>query len=235
MAIFRPAGVRNGLMAAGGIQPGDLSVAGESILAGALATAGAGTWTGALIATGIIRRTGPVGGYTDTTDTAANILAALAGSGAAADAVPGTSWRMLFINTVAQAMTYAGGIGVRSGTGTLDTTASLVHEYLWTILNNSPPVTLSCNTTNASAAVTFVFPSGVTGWPIGPAPNAINITSGMTISGTGVTAGTRVLQATQGPGGVTGVTMDANATATGVASLLFSPTLLIDSLRQSTL
>jgi hypothetical protein len=62
------------------VLPGDLVGSGEALLAGAIATVGAGTWTGAAIATGIINRTGPVGGYTDTTDTSTNILAALAGN-----------------------------------------------------------------------------------------------------------------------------------------------------------
>jgi len=111
----------------------------------------------------------------------------------------------------------------------------LVHEYLMTVLNASPQITLTLNTTNGSPTTTFVFPSGTTAWPIGPSPIASNITPGMTVSGTGITAGTRVLSVQQGPGGITGVTLDANATATGSASIIFSPTILIDSLRQSTL
>ena len=138
MAAFRPMGIRNGLVATGGVMSGDLMIGGESISAGALTTVGAGTWLAAAIAAGIIRRTGPVGGYTDTTDTAANILTALAGNAQAADLAPGSSFRLLFINTVAFAFTFAAGAGVTVGTGTLDVAASLWREYLVTILNPTP-------------------------------------------------------------------------------------------------
>lgn len=238
MPAARPLVSRGGVGNDGPVLPGDLLTAGENILTGALTTAGAGTWTAAMIASGIIRRTGPGGGYIDTTDTATNILAAIAGNAAAADVVPGTTWRMLFINTVAQAMTFAAGAGVVSGTGTLTVAASLTREYLWTVLNASPAVTLQSNTTNASAVVTFVLPAGMQSWPIGPAPNAVNITPGMTVSGTGITAGTTVLGVTQGQGGLTGITLSANATATSAAggvALTFGPTLQIDALRAGTL
>lgn len=223
--------------------PGDLIGGGESlsVAASGLATVGAGTWTGALIANGLIRRTGPVAGYTDTTDTATNILAALAGNASAANVVQGTTFRSLFLNTVAQAMTFAAGIGVRAGLGTLDVAASLVREYLWTVLNSSAQQTLQSNTTNASAVLTFVLPSGMVALPM-VASNGLGgaaaITPGMTVSGTGITAGTRVLGVTQGQGGLVGVTLDANATATspaGGAAITFGPTIQIDSLRSSTL
>lgn len=212
------------------VMPGDLIAGGENILAGALATVGAGTWTGALIATGIIRRTGPVGAYTDTTDTSTNIIAALQGNNPGIDIVPGTSFRMLFINTVAQALTFAAGLGIVSGTGTLTVAASLVREYLWTILNATPQSIQNCSTTNASAVVTFNLPATAPALPMG------TITPGMTVSGTGITAGTTVLGLTLGQGGITGFTLSANATATtNPVALTFLPTVQIDSLRSSTL
>jgi hypothetical protein len=67
---------------------------------------------------------------------------------------------------------------------------------------------------------------------MGSDPRAVNITPGMTVSGTGITAGTRVLGVTQGQGGVTGVTLDANATATSAAggvALTFLPTVQFDA------
>lgn len=217
------------------IAPGDILGLGENILTGALATAGAGTWTGAAIASGMINRTGPVGAYTDTTDTATNILAALKGNSPGIDILPGTTFRMLLINTVAQALTFAAGAGVVTGTGTLNVAASLVREYLWTILNADGPYTLQSNTTNGNKVITFVLPPGMVAFPQGPAVNAINITPGMTVSGTGITAGTKVLGVTQGVGGVIGVTTDTNSTATGAAALTFGPTIQIDGLRSSTL
>lgn len=210
--------------------PGDLFGLGESISAGLLTTAGAGTLTGALIATGLIRRTGPGGGYTDTTDSATAILAALAGNAPAADVMPGTTFRLLFINTVAQAMVLAAGAGVFLGTGTTTTAASLWREYLVTIQNATPQQIISCATTNASAVVTFNLATGQAALPMG------TITPGMDVSGTGITAGTTVLGVTQGQGGITGVTLSANATATtNPVALTFGPRILIDGLRSGTI
>jgi len=242
MSLIRVTGF-DGAMIEREMYPGDIIAQGEAIDAGALTTVGAGTWTGAMIATGIITRTGPVGGYTDTTDTAANILAALTGNVPAANVVPGTTFRLTFINTVAQAMTLAAGRGVTLGTngsGVVNCAASLVREYLLTVLNGMPETTLNCNTTNASAVVTFVLPPGATSLPMTATPNpaVAPITPGMIVTGTGITAGTTVIGVTQGPGGITGVTLSANATATSAAggvSLQFSPNIRIDGLRSSTL
>lgn len=238
MPLARP------LVYAGGLPrmmyAGDLLSGGESITAGAIATAGAGSWTGAAIATGLIRRTGPVGGYTDTLDTAANIIAALAGNLPAADIAPGTSFRLKFINTVAQAHTYANGRGTKSGTGTLTTAASCIHDYLLTILNASPEVSLQGTFTNAAAAVVFTLPPNMTAFPLGAAvnPQGIAITPGMTITdsttGGNISANTTVIGVTQGAGGITGVTMSANGGGNSAAApgdlLIFSPTILVDSL-----
>lgn len=221
------------------ILPGDMAAGGENILGGNLTTAGAGTVTAAMIANGIVRRTGPAGGFTDTFDTSTNIITALLGGapqsmgGGAGncgiDIVPGTTFRLLYINTVAQAMTYAGGLGVKSGTGTLDVAASLWREYLLTVLNSTPQQLLNCATTNASAVVTFNLQANQVSLPMG------TVTPGMTVSGTGITAGTTVLGVTQGVGGITGVTLSANATATNnPIGLTFLPTIQIDSLRSGT-
>ena len=219
-------------------QPGDILGLGESMTNGLLSTAGAGTWTGPLIATGLIRRTGPVAGFTDTTDTSTNIINALIGNSAAGPGYVGISFRMRFINTVAQALTFAAGTGVVVGLGTLNVAASLWRDYLWTILNSSPQVIVACNTTNASAVVTFALPTGQSSLPIGPNPLSVNITPGMTVSGTGITAGTTVLGVTQGVGGIIGVTLSANATATSTVgsppALTFMPTVLVDSIGSGT-
>jgi hypothetical protein len=221
----------------GKLMPGDQLAGGKNILTGSLTTVGAGTWTGAAIATGIIRRTGPVGGYTDTTDTAVNILTALAGNADFAEVVAGMTFDLTFINTVAQAMTFAAGAGVVAGTGTLNCAASLVRDYILTVLNTTKVQAIQANTTNASAVVTFVLPAGMTALPMYGAGAAI-ISVGATVSGTGITAGTTVIGVTQGVGGITGVTLSANATATsptGGASLTFGPTIQIDSVRSATL
>src|SRR3972149_7023690 len=95
--------------------PGDVLASGESYAT--LTTAGAGTILGAMFAAGILHRTGPGGGYTDTTDTAENILIALAGNDYKVNVMPGTTFRFLFRNTVAFLMTFAAGLGVIAGTG----------------------------------------------------------------------------------------------------------------------
>lgn len=236
MGAFRPTGMRNEVIDSQ-LMPGDVVIGGESLLNGALVTIGAGTLTGAIIATGIINRTGPTAGYTDTTDTSTAILAALAGNSPGPVVEPGSTFRLRFINTVAFLMTLAAGTGVKLGAGsTLNAAASTWREYILTILNSSPPVTLNCSTTNASAAVTFNLPPGMVALPIGPGVQAINITPGMTVSGTGITAGTTVIGVTNGQGGITGVTLSANATATNnPVSLTFSPTIQIDSIGSGTL
>lgn len=237
MGLFRLTGSRGGLTDEY-VAPGDLVAGGENTTAGALTTVGAGTWLAAMIATGIIKRTGPVGGYTDTTDTAQAILNAIAGNAANSNVQPGTSFRFMFRNTVAQAMTWAAGRGVIAGDGTLDVAASLVREYLVTIMNASPEVLINCSTTNASAVVTFNLPAGAVSLPMksGSNPQGYEITPGMSVSGTGITPGTTVLGVTQGIGGITGVTLSANATATNnPVSLTFSPTIKFDSLRAGTL
>jgi hypothetical protein len=221
------------------VLPGDVVAGGESMGSGDITTAGAGTWTGAAIAKGILNRTGPGAGYTDTTDTSTNIIAALVGStpqqqgfgvGAAGiDVVSGTSFRFLFQNTVAFAMTFAAGVGVVAGNGTLNCAASLWREYLVTVVNATPQTIINCATTNASAVVTFNLQTGQTSLPMG------TVTPGMTVSGTGITAGTTVIGVTQGVGGITGVTLSANATATNnPVALTFLPTVRFDGLRSGT-
>lgn len=214
---------------------GDVAGLGEVIAA--LATVGAGTITAAMLASGILQRTGPVGGFTDTTDSATNILAALAGGLPQGVLQAGTTWRFRYINTVAQAMTFAAGAGVVAGIGTLNVAASLTRDYLLTVLSTQLPVTLQSNTTNASAVVTFVLPPGVSGFKIGPDPTAVNIQYGATVSGTGITAGTTVIGITVSQAGLTGITLSANATATSAAGgvpLTFGPTIKIDSIGSMT-
>jgi hypothetical protein len=71
-----------------------------------ITTAGAGTLTAAAIVGGIIARSGPTGAFTDTTDTAAAIIAARTG------ALVGSSWGIDIENTTAFTETLAAGTGV---------------------------------------------------------------------------------------------------------------------------
>lgn len=232
MALATPTVWTNGVMDRR-LQQGDLLAGGESISAGAISTAGAGTWTGAAIATGIIRRTGPVGGYTDTLDTAANIITALGGN-TSPDCAPGSTFRLLFQNTVAQAMTLAAAAGITLGTGVTTTAASLWREYLFTIVNPGPVFYATGTTTVSSTTVTFALPTGMSALPQGPSPLADNITAGMTVQGTGVATATTVASTTSGQGGLTGIVLSGTATASGVVSLIFGPTMTVDGLRSGT-
>lgn len=72
----------------------------------ALTTVGAGTITGAGIAGGVTSRTGSTGAFTDTTDTAANIIAAQP------NARIGQSWEYTYRNNTLGAATITGGSGV---------------------------------------------------------------------------------------------------------------------------
>jgi hypothetical protein len=238
MAGFRAIGSRSGGMPDSKVMPGDTFLGGEAVAPGTIITAGAGTLTGAAIASGIILRSdGGGAGFTDTTDTSENILAALSGSGNPADVAPGSTFRLTYVNNVAFAMTFARGVGVVAGVGTLDTAASKVHEYLITVMNNSPSVTVQSNTTNASKVVTFVLPPGSAALNIGPNPPQYNITPGMLVTGTGITAGTLVASVDQGQGGITGIHLDTNATATsasGGVALVFHPVIKFDSLYTGT-
>lgn len=224
------------------VMPGDILAGGEKFAT--LATNGSGTITGALIAAGIINRTTVGAGYTDTPDTASNIIAALAGNQGTVtqsyggpttvtvlqgqpNCVPGSTMRLIFRNTVAQAMTFGTGVeGITYGSN-VDVAASLVREYLITILNSTPRVSLQCTNTNASKTITLSTPQ-----PMG------TITPGMWISGTNITSGTLVLGVTlNGSGLISAVTTDTDSTganATSVA-MVFSPNVRIEGLRSSTL
>jgi len=191
-----------------------------------LTTVGAGTITGAMIAAGVLRRTGPVGGFTDTFDTADNILLALAGNDYRANALQGVTFRFVYINGVAQAMTAAAGVGITLGT-VVDTAASLVREYLLTINNSTPVSTQVCNTTNASGVVTLQTPVA-----------AGTITPGQVVSGTGITAGSKVAGVTMGNATtkldldkITSITLDqVGASAQTGVSITFSPSITVDGL-----
>lgn len=101
-----------------------------------ITTAGSGTLTAAALVGGHIARTGPSGGYTDTTDTATNILAAFPGARA------GTSFEFTHMNQVAQTCTFAAGTGVTLS-GTVNNAASKVRRYLAVFTNvDTPAVTI---------------------------------------------------------------------------------------------
>lgn len=113
---------------AGGLET--MKAAGSGICAavdptqGALATVGAGTLTAQVMAGDLVYRTGPTAGYTDTTDTAANIELSF---GAAMDI--GDTKLIAYSNQVAFAATIAGGTGVTL-TSTKATIAASAQSFI---------------------------------------------------------------------------------------------------------
>lgn len=238
MSLARPM-VAKGVVMDDKLYTGDILASGVVLSAGTITTVGAGTLTGAAIGSGVITRTGPTAGYTDTTDTAANIVAALAGNASEVDMVEGLKFELLYINTVASAMTLAAGVGVTLGTlgsNTTGVSASAVRKYLVALINVDGPYTIPCSFTTTTKVITFILPQGMSSLPIGPSPQAVNITEKMTVSGTNIATNTKVVGVTAGIGGNTGVTVDTNTTGTQTNSAVtFGPTVEFDSLYQASL
>lgn len=86
----------------------------------ALTTVGAGTITAAGIAGGVTNRTGSVAAFTDTTDTAANIIAARP------NANIGESWEYTYYNNTLGDATLTGGTGVNAAGA-----AGIVPQTMW--------------------------------------------------------------------------------------------------------
>ena len=105
------------------------SVAGTTVSAAILT--GAGTGQGVFIRAGAA-----VGGFNDTTDTATNIV------GAIAQAVAGTRFGVMILNTTGQTQTLVGGASVTI-TGVATTAAGATHSFLGVITNaGTPAVTI---------------------------------------------------------------------------------------------
>lgn len=196
------------------VQQGDVVGSAES--ATTLATVGAGTLTAAVLCSNLFTRTGPTAAFTDTTDTAANIIAALAnGSGVAVQS--GSSYRFKYLNTVGFPCTFAAGTNVvLSGNCVVPPLST--NDFLITITNGTPGSVVPATTTNTSAVI-----AGMT------AAQTALITYGMAVTGTGIPASTTVIGVQPG----IGVTLSANATATGTnAALTFAPIVTIQDLTQ---
>ncbi len=99
------------------------------------ATVGSTTLTAAQLLGGILYRTGPVGGYADTTPTAAAIVAAMD------NPQIGDSFTFTHVNGVAQICTFTAGAGVTLA-GTVNNAASKVRMYLCTVTNVETPAVL---------------------------------------------------------------------------------------------
>lgn len=191
------------------VTQGDVVAGGEVV--GTLTTVGAGTLTAALITgNSIISRTGPTGAYNDTTDTAANIIGALAVNGQTP--MPASTHRLRILNTVAFIGTMVAGTGVTLA-GVTAIAASSYRDYLVALTNTTPTSIAAAATTNASAVITGMDSSETS-----------VVSPGQLVTGTGIPAATTVLSVQPG----IGVTLNANATATAsLVGLTFSPTVTI--------
>lgn len=109
----------------------------------AVTTVGNGTLLAAALLGGIITRSGPVGAFTDTTDTAANIAAALTGMGNVVGAI---TRQTNYLNTTASVATLAAGTGVTltAGAGAgLTVAAGVMAELLISVTPSSGAVTVT--------------------------------------------------------------------------------------------
>lgn len=199
-------------------------------------TVGTTTIPAAQLVTGELYRSGSAGAYTDTLDSAANILLALYGNNPGAAVIPGLSFKLRITNSVAFVETVTLGAGMVAGSGPIGSlAASTWRDFLFTFTSVQPPFANVANTVNGSAVVTWYLLPGQISELEGPSVLAINLMPGASVSGTGIPAGATVIGLTQGLGGTLGFTMSANATATGTVSLSFSPTISVSSSGSGTL
>ena len=233
MAGFRQSG-NNGAFSDQLIQPGDTVLSGE-VITSVTGTVGT-TLSAGVICGGLVTRSGPSANFTDTIDTADNILNAL--SGGANNNVPvvepGTTFRLRIMNNSSYTETISGQSGVVLGSGTFTLATVTWREFLVTVLAVQKVQSLLCVTTASSTAVTFSLPIGQVALAIGPSQYANNIVTGAVVSGTGIATNTTVAGVTQGQGGILGITLSGTATASGTVLLSFGSTIRLDSLGAGT-
>lgn len=199
------------------LQQGDTLALGEFDAANAIV--GASTITAAMIASGFLNRTGVAGGgFADTLDTAANVLAGLINqnnNGVQA----GTSFRWRYKNNATtQTATVTAGTGW-TAVGTMTVATNAWRDFLITVQNSTPSQIIPASIINASAVVLFLGTNG-------NAAITNNITPGANVSGTNIPAATTVLSVQPG----IGVTLSANATGTlNPVALTFGPALTISN------
>lgn len=224
--VRRPGGME------GSVHPGDVVL--QSKTFSAITTAGAGVLTAAAIAGGLIRRTGPTAAYNDTFDSADAILKAYRGNAPFPESMVGLSGELYIANGVAFASTFVAGRGIILGTqggSTAGVAASGTMDLMLLIRNDTPEITLPINAGSGNTVVTFTLPPGMTAFKMGPAPDAVMVTVGMSMTsggGTALTAGTLVSGIRMGQGGIIGVTASQNIPA-GTTSIIFSPTIEINN------
>lgn len=175
-------------------------------IATALSTVGAGTITGAGIAGRVTTRTGSTSAFTDTTDTAANIIAAQP------NAHIGDSWEYTYTNSTVAVATLTGGTGVTVSavtavpanswarylvTYTAAATITMVgisqgflpHSGTFTNNGASTVTTADANVTVGSAITITLKTVGGT---VGPIPHLLTITPGTGFATVGTASDTSV-------------------------------------------
>lgn len=233
--LARPLLLDNGI--ARPLSDGDIMDAREIEVA--LTTVGAGSILAVHLGAAVLRRSGPVGGFTDTFDTAQNIVNAFAGNANAVPSgvtfgglyipanipQPGANYRWLYINTVAQAMVAAvtvnGGVILSTAAGVVNTiAASLWREYRISLVNTTQQSIVQGTFSNVSAVVTGLSTAQTN-----------LITPGQVVASVGnVTAGTTVISVQPG----VGFTMSANGLAVATASATLMPQVVVAGLRSGT-
>lgn len=195
-----------------GQRPGDTLFAGKTIAS--VTTAGSATLTPANITSGVINRTGPAAGFTDTFPTADSIFAA------EPELDVGDSFELIYINTVAFAMTAAAGEGIVLGAN-VNVALSAVRKYLLTVLGDGRRQAFNAQVTNASPIITGVDALSIS-----------IIRVGQGITGTGIPANSFVTSVNTTSGSFT---INANATATSNNALTTFPRIRVDGLFSATL
>lgn len=201
--------------------PGDMIMDQKKRFVGSPMTlAGNQTIPAEAILAGIVVRTGPVGAYADIFPSADAIMAACP----ALDV--GDSFEFLFDNSgTAQANTPTAGTGITLVNGGV--TASLVKRFLVTCLGGGRTQILAAELTNASAIINLAS-LGVSASRA--ATLAQNLRPGMTVSGTGIQAGTTIVAVNSVNGTVT---LSLAATVTGTSAVTFTPSVEIRGLYQA--
>lgn len=128
------------------------SLEGAPFIVTPITTVGNGTLTAAGLVGGEIVRSGPVAAFSDATDTAVNIIAALPG------AVVGSSFSILIKNSTAFTQTITAGTGVTLP-NTVITPAFSVNNYIATLATASTLTLVHIDTTTISVGTNSTAPS----------------------------------------------------------------------------
>jgi hypothetical protein len=225
MGAFRNQGNRGGVLDLSG--PGDVVMIPTPVIASVVLTGTNDVIPAATLLSGIVNIDN--GGTTVALPSAGDVYNALTGSGSDPNIVPATGFQVVFSASGALSITNSVDSSFISGGLSLGTVAPVALTVAsFNVVQK--PINLPGSITNGSSIVTFPLNNpGQSGYPIGPAPNAVNITPGAAIGtvniGTvaAIDVGTSVAGVISGPGGVTGLEMNNEAGATGIVNIEILP------------